>query len=127
MESSDLDVFRIQPGDVLTPTQPKGKRGGLPRRKQSDWFVKGPIPGAWLAAAGMLPGRALNVALAVWHETQLNRSAAVRVSRAAAARFGAGRNAFRNGLTKLEEAGLIAVDRIPGRSPRVIIVGLASP
>ena len=117
----DLDRFRLQPGDKLPAAKPQHARRRLPRHKAGAWFLKGPIPGAWLASAAGLPGRSLQVALAVWHEAQLAQADTARLTHLAAARFGVSRDAARRALVRLEANGLVAVERRPGCAPRVII------
>lgn len=121
MDPPDIDRFRIQSGDVFL-TKAKRSRGRLPHRQKGEWFLKGPIPGAWLTSAASLPGKALHVALAAWTEAMMKRSATVTLTHMAANRFGVGRNVLQRGLKALEAAHLICVDRKCGRCPRVTII-----
>ena len=86
MDPPDIDRFRIQSGDVFL-TKAKRSRGRLPRRQKGEWFLKGPIPGAWLTSAASLPGKALHVALAAWTEAMMKRSATVTLTHMAANRL----------------------------------------
>ena len=93
----------------------------LPRHRSGDWFIKGPIPGWWLGAAAKLPGRALHVAMAIWHEASLAKKPRAILTNKALGRFGVARKAAYAGLERLEAAGLVRVDRHNGRRPRVTV------
>lgn len=116
-EPLDLNRFRV-PATPATPTQSKR----LPRHRKGEWFLKGPIPGEWLHLAAKLGGKALHVALAAWHEGELKKSRAVRLSRGKLLLFGVKPAAARRGLEALKEAGLIVVEQRRGCSPLVTIV-----
>lgn len=90
-------------------------------------FIKGPLPVAWLSQAAALPGKALNLALAILWLLGMNKGAPVKVSKKALAYFCISLDAYRDGLKRLEAAGLIAVTRSPGQSPLVGIVQAAQP
>ena len=87
-------------------------------------FIKGPIPVGWLSQAAALPGKALHLALAIHWLTGMNKGAPVKVSKKALAHFFISTDAYRDGLKRLEAAGLITVSRLPGQSP---IVGVVQP
>ena len=95
----------------------------LPRPKAGERFLKGPIPMDWLSAAARLPGKSLHVAIAIWFTASLNKSATVPLSNLAGLPFGLDRNAKYRALKWLELEGLISVDRNPGRSPIVTLMG----
>jgi hypothetical protein len=126
MSNFDLDRYRIQAGD-FDGTNLQGSRRRIPRHQAGEWFVKGPIPGFWIGTAAQLPGKALHVALGIWSEAQMKRSAMIVFSHTAAARFGVKRNAARRALAALEAAGLIIVNRATGRCPRVTITECSAP
>ena len=91
----------------------------------SGYFVKGPIPLDWLEQAARLPGKALATGLAVWFVVGLTGSNTVKLKRKTLNRFGIARQAFYRALEQLERAGLIAVERKLGQSPKIttIIMG----
>ncbi len=92
-----------------------------PRPKGGEHFLKGPIPLSWLTAASRLPGRSLNVGIAIWYLAGLTGSRTVLLSNVAASRFTLDRNAKYRGLEWLEKVGLVEVTRMPGRAPVVSI------
>jgi hypothetical protein len=82
----------------------------------------GPVPLAWLQAAACLPGRALQVGLALWYLIGVTKSATVSLSSVRLAGFGVDRSAKRRALTALAGAGLITLDQAPGRNPAVTVI-----
>jgi hypothetical protein len=90
-------------------------------------FIRGPIPIAWLSQAAALPGKALHLALAIQWLSGMNKGAPAKVSKKALAHFCISMDAYRDGLKRLEAAGLITVARLPGQSPFVRVVRPAQP
>ena len=68
----------------------------------------------------VLPGRALAVGIACWFEAGIagKREISVNLSR-----VGVERTAASRGLAALERAGLVQVERRPGRKPLVRVIG----
>jgi hypothetical protein len=85
-------------------------------------FLKGPIPLNWLSAAAALPGKTLNVALAVRWVADMSKAAEIHVTKAALQHFGLSEDAYRDGLKRLEQAGLVVVVRKAGQRARVRIL-----
>lgn len=76
----------------------------------------------WLCAAAQLPGKAAALGLLLsWLASQC-RSACVCPTRRMLRRFGVSRDACYDGLRRLEDAKLVHVRRLPGRSPQVILL-----
>ena len=92
-----------------------------PRIEKGKNFIRGPLPLDWFEKAGMLPGRALCVALVLWYQAGLNKSNVVNLSSKILKGFGVDRYAKSRGLRNLENAGLVSVKRFPGRNPIVTI------
>jgi hypothetical protein len=122
--SEDLDAFRLAPGALDGWPKAHGKpRRGQPRRRVEGEYLRGPIPLAWLSRAAGFRGKApLAVALAVWFEHGRRKQTEVKLSWAILRRFGLDRQAGYRGLAELESAGLVAVDRAPGKNPVVRIL-----
>ena len=117
MHHLDLDQFRAkQDGKSQS-----AKRQRPPRHRAGEWFLKGPIPGAWLTLAAGLSFRALRVGLALWYLAGVKKSGVVKPTRDTWQRLGLSPDAGRRGLAALECAGLVAVDRHSGRCPVVTI------
>lgn len=101
------------------------------RRAASAWrgkikepFLAGPIPMSWLDAARAVRGRAIHVALEVWHWRFIKKSMTVKLNLSRLGRFGIARTTAGRALRDLEAAGLVAVKRAPGQAPVVTILDL---
>ena len=107
-----IPVKRLQL-DVVT-----GKLMPVPKK---ELFLRGPIPLEWLARAAALPGKTLNVAIALcWHHG-MAKGKPFKLTRMALKYFNIERNAAGLGLARLEQAGLIKVERNPGQRPTIIM------
>lgn len=85
-------------------------------RRQRRFFISGPIPIAWLARAGALPGKALHAGLGLWFFANMRRTREVAVSQSVIAHlFELTPASTKRGLRALERAGLVRVRRAPGR------------
>ena len=117
----DIDIFRVKPEDSILPSgiSPSLPITGKPSKK---WFLKGPIPGEWLSQAASLPGRALHTALVLWHVSALGKTRTVAPPKSKWELFGVTESSRIRGLRALEQAGLVSVERHPGRCPRVTII-----
>jgi hypothetical protein len=91
------------------------------QRRPTYRFLKGPIPWIGLCAAARLPGQALAVFVAVHHRATLPGNATVTLPKNLLAELGVSRDAKARALHALEEASLVAVERIKGRAARVTI------
>jgi hypothetical protein len=111
----DLDKLRISAPTIA-------RRSQTLRPRIPDRFIKGPIPLAWITAAAMLPGRCLHVGVAIWYLAGLGRREVVELRPSALRLFGVSRYAGYRALLRLEQAGLVDVERNRGRSAIVTIV-----
>jgi hypothetical protein len=84
-------------------------------------FIKGPIPMDWIAAAAGLPGKTLNAALALWWLSGINDHREFKVTRQALAFLQISDDAYRDALSRLEQARLVTVQRRPGQRALVRI------
>ncbi len=111
MKRLDIDRMRLTSTthafDKPEPSAPRHRGGKL--------FVRGPIPWAWLKTAARLPGRALHVGIVLWLESGLRTSAIVALSQQHLRDLGVDRYAGYRGLSRLEQADLVDVQRHPGR------------
>jgi CRP-like cAMP-binding protein len=87
-----------------------------------DSFLKGPIPLAWLNKAATLPGKAINLGIAIWWLHGMSRDKAFKLTGKALAQLGISRDAASSALKGLEAQGLIRVQRSPGQRPTVEIL-----
>ena len=82
-------------------------------------FLKGPIPITWLSAAASLPGKALHLGVALWWLQGMRKTPHIKITQKALHFFALSRDATRDGLLRLENKGLIRVQRRPGQRPMV--------
>ena len=85
-------------------------------------FLKGPVPLDWICAACGLPGKALNAALCLRYLQGLTRSDTVTAGNRVRGRFGLSRQAWYDALKRLEQAGLVRLERKQGRSARITLI-----
>ena len=88
-------------------------------------FLKGPIPMAWLNAAAKLPGKTLNVGIAIWWLAGMSKTTSFKLTRKALNQLGVSRDAASDALRRLEVNGLILVKRLPGQRSTVEILPVA--
>ena len=100
---------------------------GYAEARNTAPFIKGPIPVGWISEAAALPGKALHLALAIQWLSGMNKGAPGKVPKKVLATFSLSMDAYRDGLKRLEAAGLIRVSRLPGQSPLVRVVQPAQP
>jgi len=113
-----LALGGTRPSAAATPPSRRAPRHGPGER-----FLRGPVPWSWLIRGARLPGRALQVGIALWHLSGLNGGAqTVVLSGAVLQELGVTRTTGYRALRTLEDAGLVAVDRHHGRLPRVTLL-----
>lgn len=91
---------------------------------QKELFLRGPIPLAWLAVAAKLSGKTVNVAIALWWRHGMAKGKPFKLTQMALTAMNVERDAERLGLARLEQAGLIQVERKPGQRPNISILDL---
>ena len=87
-----------------------------------DRFIAGPLNVSWLCRASHVGVKALLVGLALWHIRGLRKTDTFIVSNLMLQDWGVQPDAKRRALRKLENAGLIKVERRGKRSPQVTLV-----
>ena len=113
------------PSDIHIPVrrlQLSVETGSLVETPPKALFLRGPIPLVWLSQAAKLPGKTLNVAIALWWLHGMARDRPFKLTRKALKALNVERDAASAGLTRLEQAGLIQVERKPGQRPTVSIL-----
>lgn len=97
-------------------------------RRVNGEFVKGPLPLNWLSSACKLRGKSpLTVALAILFEVGRRKSNQIVLTTAICERFGVNRKAKYRGLSALEAAGLILVNRRPRKNPIITVLDVSEP
>ena len=123
LDPFDPEALRL--ADAYVGARIGGPTKRQPRRLPGGGFLKGPIPLAWLLAAGRLPHRALLVGLLVWLEAGIRRKRTVTFCLARGEAMGLGEDTTRRALRQLAAAGLVSIDRRPGRGLEVTLLDLA--
>lgn len=85
-------------------------------------FLKGPIPMAWLNEAAKLPGKAINLGIAIWWLNGMAKTKSFKLTGKALDQLYISRDAASSALKRLEAQGLIRVQRAPGQRPIVEIL-----
>lgn len=93
----------------------------IPSPKSKNRFIKS-IPLEWATTAANLPGKTLQVALAIWYRSGLNKGLPFQLSARTLREFGVGRQAGYHGIDALERAGLIEVKRRCGKHPVIAVI-----
>ena len=95
-----------------------------PAKKIMGLFLKGPIPLPWLQKAGSFrSGSTLKVALVIFHLAGLKKSLSGLVLTIERCKtWGVDRKGVRKALDNLEAGGLVSVERVNGRAPKVDIL-----
>ena len=119
-DSFDVEALRLTKGNLdglvkKPPTRP-------PRHRRGGLFLKGPVPLAWLTAAGRLPHRALQTGVLLWFEAGCHRHRVVTFCLARGRVMGMGEQTTRRALHQLAAAGLVSISRKPGRGLEVTIL-----
>lgn len=105
----------------ITPSPLVGIRQ-LPQRRIRGPFLRGPISMDWLGRAARLPGKALAIAVAIWHQVGIEKTNRIRLRRRPLELLGIGRGAAYRGLAALEGEGLVIVERRRGARPHVTVL-----
>lgn len=91
------------------------------RSETTEYFLKGPIPLPWLEAAAKLPGKAYVLGNILWWHHGMSQGSSIKVTKGSLERFAISEDAYRDGLKRLEDAGLVSVVRHPGQRAEVRI------
>lgn len=93
----------------------------------SEIFIQGPIPMEWLSHAAALPGKTLNVAIALWWLRSLSGGGTVSLSHDVMRLLNVSRETASEALERMEQAGLVSVVRAKGRKHEITILTNAVP
>ena len=96
--------------------------GALAAAPREALFLRGPVPLEWLGKAAALPGKTLNVAIALWWRHGMAKGKPFKLTQQALKYLHVERDAASSGLVRLERAGLVRVERRPGQRPIISIV-----
>jgi hypothetical protein len=80
------------------------------------------VPLAWAMRAAALPGKSLAVGIVIWYLAGISKRHTIVLSNKLRSEFGVTRNSGRRALKRLEDAGLVRVERSGNKSPSVTIL-----
>jgi hypothetical protein len=118
----NINDFRIGQSTVLPKLEKTKRHKSVYHTQTGKLFLKGPIPWEWLCLAGQCPGKAMQVAIALWLFAGLTKSRTIKLNLSRLINLGVTRDSARRGLSALEKEKLVAVERHPGRKPVVTIL-----
>lgn len=102
------------------------KTGEMTEWTKSEAFLKGPIPMSWINKVASLPGKVLNVALAIRWLSDMNANQPIKLTRNAMERFNFSSDAAAAALKLMENNGLIKIQRRPGQKPLIEVLPMHS-
>lgn len=103
IEDADIPVRRVGIGVALVA------------KKTTGYFLRGPIPLVWLQRAAELPGKAYVLCTILWWFHGMNQAKPIKVTAKSLKEFSISEDAYRDGLRRLEQAGLVSVTRNKGQ------------
>lgn len=130
----NLESFTAKPTDVAELFAVRGERRvdrnakaksvsvPLPRHRQGERFIRGPIPLTWFRAASTCGGRAEAVAVLLWYAAGCQRRNPVKMTPALLSELRVHPKTGKRVLTRMADCGLVLCEFARGRSPLVTII-----
>jgi hypothetical protein len=118
---TDISRLAINSKELRTSPPDRGPGIETTERRILGRFLRGPIPWNWLTVAGKLPGRALHLAMVIWHLEGFQRTGTVKLKPSLCRELGMDRSASYRALKELEDSGLVSVTRKKGVAAVVTI------
>ena len=122
MNTVKIDNFRLKSGHHIFKQINHRGLNKTSKENSDNRFIKGPIPLKWILPASSLPGKSLQISMALWFLKGVTRKNTVKLSGKLVRSFGVSRSTLYRGLAEMENAGLISIQRHKGRSPIVTIL-----
>lgn len=91
--------------------------------KRSAQFLAA-IPWSWICVAANGPGKTLHVALAIRHQSKLEKNKTISLGSRFLDELGVSKDAKARGLVYLEEKGLIRSEQKTGSNPRITVLDI---
>ncbi len=85
-------------------------------------FLKGPISLNDISKVTALPGKSLATMIAIWILDSIHKGEKFKLSMRLLRKLNVNRNTAYRALKHLEDAGIITVDRLSGRLPRIMLI-----
>ncbi|MFA5924747.1 MAG: hypothetical protein WC856_26250 [Methylococcaceae bacterium] len=122
MDTPNPELLALPKSTQSSPS--RQTRQKLPRHHPGEKFLKGPIPLIWLSRAAQLPGKSLQVALAIWFLAGLKNHASVKLGQSVLNDFGVNRHSKARALKQLASAKLISIQSAPGCAPVITVLAI---
>lgn len=106
----------------VTRLQLDKRSGVLTEAPLKELFLRGPIPMEWLSKAANLTGKTFHLAIVLWWLKGMAKTQPFKLTRKALGLIHISRDAASDGLNRLEEHGLVAVERKAGQRPAITIL-----
>lgn len=123
MENISIDQFRIPDNQVENHTK-ESKRVIKERKlRKSDYgkfIIASPL--YWMSKASHLSSKSLNVAVGLWYLHGLNKRKSFKMEKHVLEKFNITADTYNSVLKRMEAAGLISVERLPGQTPNIYII-----
>jgi DNA-binding transcriptional ArsR family regulator len=113
----ELASFALKDEEMSNLARPSG--GVRQPHRLHGRFLRGPVPLAWLKQAASLPHRAVALGLVLWRE-EPTQGSPVRIVLGKVG-MGLSQRTAKRALAALEGAGLVTVQRLPGRGVDVVL------
>lgn len=116
--------YLIQPSESHKSIEKTSKTANTCKKKykKTKYFIKGPIDWDWICATAKCNGRALEVAIVLHFLSGLKKSKTIKLPNKIMSQMGVDRHAKSRALKKLENEGLIKVNRQQGQAPIITIL-----
>lgn len=115
----EIDDLALSEDEILSLQRAKQIK---PRAKKISGKFVPPIPFEWFVIAATRTPSSGTVACALWFSYRVRREHPVRVTAKLRDMFGLSKEAVNHALVKMEQAGIVKVERHQGRGPRVEII-----
>ena len=123
MENINIEHFRI-PDNQVEDFSKRNKRVRKERKVRKNDYGKFIItsPLYWMSKASHLSSKSLNVAVGLWYLHGLNKRKSFKMEKHVLEKFNITAETYNLVLKKMEAAGLISVERLPGQTPNIYII-----
>jgi hypothetical protein len=121
------DAFAPERWELTTEPSPgSATTKRRPRLRQTERFLRGPVPWPWLRRAMRLPGKALAVGLILWLQGGITGRRTVTFCLARAEANGIPVTTARRAIRELERDGLVLIIRRPGHGLDVTLLDVTT-
>lgn len=110
---------RIPERRIKTETEKQQKKV-----ESFERYIRGNLPLEWFLACQRISYAATATGLLLWYLSGVKKSKTVKVSQTHLDKFFTSKSTFKRTISQLEKAGLVSVEREPGKAMLVTIQGV---